>query len=279
MSLIHCLEARKQRREKDYDRCLTKTEFTRDGLWDANGLPFYGLWHNSMFTRILKPTLKKRGTASNLRRSALFGEKVIFDCSWEGKMKDVGIMLAMQWTASAYAINRRATKEPFDLWFTNFHRNTKQEAYLRKFFPILDNVGTHMVNIREEHYLDLFPREKLVYLSPQGRTTLTELNPEDIYIIGVLEDNDRDSMAYTLKRAKMEGIRSAKFPLNQANGWTQSNNSLSVNTVMKILICLKNGLSWEKALRVSVPDCFFKTNEQLIREEQIRYKRFVTQKR
>lgn len=44
------------------------------------------------------------------------------------------------------------------------------------------------LNIHEDSYLNHFPKEKLVYLTPHCRNDLEEFNHDDIYIIGAMVD-------------------------------------------------------------------------------------------
>ena len=39
-------------------------------------------------------------------------------------------------------------------------------------------------NLTSESHLDLFPKERLVYLSPDSTNELSTLNPDDIYVLG-----------------------------------------------------------------------------------------------
>lgn len=64
------------------------------------------------------------------------------------------------------------------------------------------------------HYTDLYPKEKLVYLSPDAKHELNHWNHEDIYIIGGLVDLAQEK-PITLAKAKREGIRAARLPLDK----------------------------------------------------------------
>ena len=48
------------------------------------------------------------------------------------------------------------------------------------------NIATH-----EEHFLECFPREKIVYLTSDSPELLETLDPEAIYIIGGMVDHNR----------------------------------------------------------------------------------------
>ena len=44
------------------------------------------------------------------------------------------------------------------------------------------------IMVTEKSYLDLFERDRLVYLSPDSRTDLVEYDADDVYIVGALHD-------------------------------------------------------------------------------------------
>ena len=62
--------------------------------------------------------------------------------------------------------------------------------------------------------MDLFPKERLVYLSPHARDELTDIHPDDVLIIGGFVDKSYQKPV-SLARAKKLGIRAAKLPLDR----------------------------------------------------------------
>ena len=57
--------------------------------------------------------------------------------------------------------------------------------------------------ITSQHQLDLFPRDKLVYLSPDSRNDLNHYNEDDIYVIGGIVDKGTDRAPMTLGMAEI----------------------------------------------------------------------------
>ena len=43
-----------------------------------------------------------------------------------------------------------------------------------------------------QNHLDLFPAERMVYLSPDSNNDLQKFNPDDIYVIGGIIDKGND---------------------------------------------------------------------------------------
>lgn len=66
----------------------------------------------------------------------------------------------------------------------------------------------------EETYLEVFPKEKLVYLTSDSDNVLDELNSNDVYVIGGLVDHNRYK-GICFEMAKKEGIRHARLPIKE----------------------------------------------------------------
>lgn len=105
------------------------------------------------------------------------------------------------------------------------------------------------INVHQESYLDLFPKERLVYLTPHCHNDLTTYNPDDIYIIGAMVDkvhNDPISLA----KAKKHNLRMARLPLDKYFLWgSGSGKSLTLNQMTNIMLEIKSTGDWNKALR------------------------------
>ena len=48
------------------------------------------------------------------------------------------------------------------------------------------------LNLSVQNHLDLFPAERMVYLSPDSNNDLQKFNPDDIYVIGGIIDKGND---------------------------------------------------------------------------------------
>lgn len=67
------------------------------------------------------------------------------------------------------------------------NRDGQLRAFLKKQVPTLDDPDFPM-SVHEKSYLDLFPKEKLVYLTPHCREEMQEYDHDAIYIIGAIVD-------------------------------------------------------------------------------------------
>lgn len=63
--------------------------------------------------------------------------------------------------------------------------------HMEKLIPTMYDPN-FVMNIHAESYLDMFPKERLVYLTPHCREVLREYDHDDIYIIGAIVDKVTD---------------------------------------------------------------------------------------
>ena len=94
-----------------------------------------------------------------------------------------------------------------------------------------------------QSYLDLFPREKLVYLTSDS-PNLMEYSPDDVYIFG----GSANSMIrnQSLDRAEQSGIRHAKFPMKETIGL---HVDLPLYTSVLVLTDYRKSKDWFYAFR------------------------------
>lgn len=62
--------------------------------------------------------------------------------------------------------------------------------------------------------MEIFPKDKLVYLTSESDDLLEELNEDDVYIIGGIVDHNR-LKGLTFKQATEEGLRTARLPIDK----------------------------------------------------------------
>ena len=65
------------------------------------------------------------------------------------------------------SLNRTITPQPFHLHFTSFN-DQKMKNMMGKINPKI-LTGETPEEFKEESYLDVFPKERLVYLSPDSK--------------------------------------------------------------------------------------------------------------
>lgn len=97
---------------------------------------------------------------------------------------------------------------PAHLWLTGC-QGEMQNQLLR--IPGYDN---WVIEKEDGSYIEAFQaqKEKLVYLTADSENILDELDPKAIYIIGGMVDRNRWK-GITMKKAKEQGIKTAKLPI------------------------------------------------------------------
>lgn len=175
-----------------------------------------------------------------------FGQKLIFDCSYDNHMTDREAVNAAKQLMLSFAENRN-NDDPFDVHFCNANLDGTTMTFLRKHIPTMLDLDFPL-NVHQCSYLDLVPKEQLVYLTPHCRTDLVEFNPDDVYIIGAMVDK-MNSEPLSLAKAKSLGLRMARLPLDRYLQFgAGSGKSLTLNQMTSIMLTVKNTNSWSEAL-------------------------------
>lgn len=183
-------------------------------------------------------------------RARLFGPKLIFDCSFDATMSKMEIKSAGRQLNVCFSENRRS-REPFDLHLCNVDKNSDNGTlhWLQRHNPsVLDTKCP--LSVHEKCFTELFPLERLVYLSPDSDNALTEYNADDIFIVGVIVDRGPYEKL-SLAKAKRLGIRHASLPLDTNVRLTSGTSKrFTLNTMTKILWTWKETRDWKKALNI-----------------------------
>lgn len=173
-----------------------------------------------------------------------FGDKLIIDCSYDQHMNVKQLKSNARQLMHCFTENRKS-RQPFDLHFCNVNFNGDTFTNLQRLIPGLRS-PSFPTNLHERCFSDVFPQEKLVFLTPHCHDELTEYDPEAIYIIGAIVGcHEPLSMA----KAKGLNIKMARLPLDRYLHWGPgARKDLTVDQVMKIMLTLKNTNHWETAL-------------------------------
>ncbi|KAF5281469.1 hypothetical protein FQR65_LT14677 [Abscondita terminalis] len=108
---------------------------------------------------------------------------IVIDLSFDELMinKDMGKVIKQ--ILRVYTENRRASA-PMQLHLTNFNGKSKEEMSKHNGY---ENWDMHFHNA---DYLDVFPKEKLIYLSSESDNVIEKLEQDKVYIIGGLVDHN-----------------------------------------------------------------------------------------
>lgn len=239
-------ENEKIKREEKKKATAERLEIKRE-LNQQNEHLIYGLNFNSMFMRIYDTTITKFQN-SRLINAMMYGQKIVFDCSYDEFMNRQEASNTGKQLMISFAENRM-NDQPFDIHFCNVNMKSYSFEILKKFIPTCLDIDFPM-NLHTESFNDLFDKRRLVYLTPHCNNELTHFNHDDIYIIGAMVDKQNND-PISLGKAKKQGLRMAKLPLDKYLCWgAGSGKSLTLNQMVTIMLELKNSGDWNKALSV-----------------------------
>ncbi|KAG4073457.1 hypothetical protein HA402_000681 [Bradysia odoriphaga] len=205
----------------------------------------YSLGKSTFWLRISKKTINA-WRHNRLFRAAQIGEKLIFDCSYDEYMTRQEAITAAAQLSRTFSDNRK-DREPFDLHFCNVDFNSVTIKQLERHIPKMRNKEFPM-NLHECSYLDLFPKEQLVYLTPHCDNDLTEFDPNKIYIVGAMV-NKSNSEPLSLGKAKKLNLKTARIPLDRYLHGTRYYKYLTLDRMVRIMLDLKRTGKWEVALQ------------------------------
>lgn len=99
---------------------------------------------------------------------------------------------------------------PFNFHFCNYD----YEHELHKKYGHLMNLDENLIFDTPKSYIDVFPSNKLVYLSKDAKKKMTSFDPDKVYIIGVMVDSGPNEFKYySYGQARKDRIECERFPL------------------------------------------------------------------
>ncbi|KAK9844836.1 hypothetical protein WJX74_007450 [Apatococcus lobatus] len=184
---------------------------------------------------------------SRLQQAMETGQTIVLDLSSAHLMSDLELKSMCQQIAHSYSYNVRATT-PCSLHLCSFQGRMKD--VLEKQIGGFENWLIHQHALA---YDEVFreQKDKVVYLTADSKTTLEELQPDEVYVIGGLVDRNRFA-SMCLDQATAKGIRTARLPIAEYVKLTGS-RVLTVNHVVDILIKWVGSHDWKAALLDSIP--------------------------
>ncbi|KAG5648793.1 hypothetical protein DXG03_000142 [Asterophora parasitica] len=210
-----------------------------------------------------------------------FGGKVVVDLGFDDLMNEKEVISLCSQLAYTYSANRNAAY-PFTLLYTSLNgrtftrlesqndagykrwTNTEwwQEGYEQLwqgqaappiFAPDEANISALVEPIQpptSEGWSAV--QQSVIYLTADSEEELTELKPEESYIIGGICDHNRYKNL-CLNKAKESGIRTARLPIGRYLASLPTRKVLTVNQVFEILLKWVETRDWEEAFHSVIP--------------------------
>jgi ribonuclease P protein 1 len=137
---------------------------------------------------------------------------IVFDFQFEDAVQNDAITRSLIFQLFQSYGRNIDSRNPFRMYFANLKKNGIFDKAMRARNIKLDD---HCIVDTEKSYLDLFPREKLVYLSPDARDNMTQVDEDKVYIVGVLADRSSTHTKYTYLQAIKDKIKCERLPLEK----------------------------------------------------------------
>lgn len=171
---------------------------------------------------------------------------VVIDLSFDDLMaeKDLGSCSAQ--LMRIFSDNRRA-KQPIPIHFTSLKEDGKLYEKLER------NEGWKNWDVirHEESYLDLFEKDKIVYLTSESNNVLESLEKGTTYVIGGLVDHNHHK-SLTYDQAMKKKIRTARLPLSEHLDF-KTRQVVTINQCFEIILGVSEGKPWKEVLLSVMP--------------------------
>ncbi|XP_070606167.1 tRNA methyltransferase 10 homolog C [Erythrolamprus reginae] len=172
-----------------------------------------------------------------------FGQPLVFDMDYDD-MSEREMQNTVKQMMDCEGANRKAV-EPFHLYYCNFKEDgSYHQEFSRRYGDAWDNL---FVTVTEKSYVELFPRDQIVYLTADSPNVMETFDHNKIYIIGSLVDKSIRK-GVSLARAKRLKLATAQLPLQRYLNWKTGAKVLTLDQMIMILITLKQTGNWNKAL-------------------------------
>ncbi|XP_071428550.1 tRNA methyltransferase 10 homolog C [Pithys albifrons albifrons] len=223
----------KRKMEEKRERKLEAQEQTSKTK-ETKKSPFVCLWATTM------------DKAYNWRaaQSMIFGQPLVFDMSFENEMSVREVANTVKQLVLSEGCNRRSL-DPFHIHLCNFK---DESLYHREFLKHYREAWSKLlITVTDQCYTEVFPKDKLIYLTADSPKVMKTFDHDKIYIVGSMVDKSI-KRGVSLARAKRLGLETAALPLEKYLLWNTGAKNLTLDQMMHILLTLKDTADWKKAL-------------------------------
>ncbi|XP_054162441.1 mitochondrial ribonuclease P protein 1 homolog [Oppia nitens] len=235
----------------------------RTGIFDDNGNIVYGLWHNTLFTRI-SPQNTRHQTQHRLRNASLFGQNIVFDMTADPQITVSNCLTKLRQLVNSYQVNRYHFNEPFNLHFCNVDQNSDIWRTIQQKSSEFTKFPYFLSAFTSKSYLDLFNPRDVIYLSLRADQQLLDYESDKIYVIGFGDDfSSKDKLRYKLRSEK---IQFRRLPLDKFVQWSGPTKDLKSAIVLNILNDIRDGQQWREAFERNLPKGFIKSQDVIEKE-------------
>ncbi|XP_074260547.1 LOW QUALITY PROTEIN: tRNA methyltransferase 10 homolog C [Saimiri boliviensis] len=174
-----------------------------------------------------------------------FGQPLVFDMAYENYMKPRELQNAVSQLLESEGCNRRNV-DPFHIYFCNLNIGSVCHRELVKRYG--EKWDKLLLTATEKSYVDLFSKDSIIYLTADSPNVMTTFRHDKVYIIGSFVDKTMQP-GKSLAKAKRLKLATERLPLDKYLQWSVGTKNLTLDQMMRILLCLKNTGNWEEALK------------------------------
>ncbi|XP_010151990.1 PREDICTED: mitochondrial ribonuclease P protein 1 [Eurypyga helias] len=220
------MDEKRQRRLEEQEQASKTSEERKNS--------FICVWANSM----------DKAYSWRVAQSMVFGQPLVFDMSYEKEMSTREVANTVQQLVFSEGCNRRCM-DPFHIHFCNFKEDSLYHKEFVKHYR--EAWGKLLITVTDQCYTEIFPKDKLIYLTADSPRVMKTFDHNKIYIIGSMVDRSIKT-GVSLARAKRLGLETAALPLEKYLLWNSGAKNLTLDQMMHILLTLKDTGDWKKAL-------------------------------
>ncbi|XP_077338606.1 tRNA methyltransferase 10 homolog C [Lithobates pipiens] len=176
-------------------------------------------------------------------QAMIHGQPLVFDMVYDRYMSKKEIENTVRQLMMSEGLNRKSL-DPFHIHFCNFQPGGAYHSELVKRYG--ETWNNLLITATEKCHSDIFPRDKLVYLTADSPNLLKEFDHDKIYIVGAFVDKSQKK-GVSLGNAKRLKLATARLPLDYLK-WGIGGKNLTLNQMIEILMTVKDNGDWKNAL-------------------------------
>uniref|UniRef100_A0A8C8ZX63 tRNA methyltransferase 10 homolog C n=1 Tax=Prolemur simus TaxID=1328070 RepID=A0A8C8ZX63_PROSS len=174
-----------------------------------------------------------------------FGQPLVFDMAYETHMTPKELQNTISQLLESEGSNRRNV-DPFHIYFCNLKTDSAYHRELIKRYG--EKWDKLLLTATEKSHVDLFPKDSIIYLTADSPNVMTTFKHDKIYVVGSFVDKHMQP-GISLAKAKRLKLATECLPLDKYLQWDVGSKNLTLDQMIRILLCLKNTGNWEEALK------------------------------
>ncbi|XP_012508292.1 PREDICTED: mitochondrial ribonuclease P protein 1 [Propithecus coquereli] len=174
-----------------------------------------------------------------------FGQPLVFDMAYEDYMNRKELQNTISQLLESEGWNRRNV-DPFHIYFCNLKTDGAYHRELIKRYG--EKWDKLLLTATEKSHVDLFPKDSIIYLTADSPNVMTTFKHDKIYVVGSFVDKHMQP-GTSLAKAKRLKLATECLPLDKYLQWDIGSKNLTLDQMIRLLLCLKNTGSWEDALK------------------------------